>query len=61
MNEKEFITSAVDGLYKGFGTETGILFGIPAHLRDSVHMIVKLAVERTINQLQGGDIDGSND
>jgi hypothetical protein len=34
-------------LYAAYGTDTGILFGIPADLRGSVETIVKIAIEES--------------
>ena len=35
----------VEGIYKAYGTDTGVLFGIPVSQRGSVNAIVKLTIE----------------
>ena len=38
------IESMVTNLYRAFGTDTGILFGIPAECRPAVKAIVKIVM-----------------
>ena len=45
--EVDEITSA---LYKAYGSGTGILFGIPSDLQSSVRVIVRLVLERQLEE-----------
>ena len=39
---EEKIDETTDNLYKAYGSGTGVLFGIPSNLRESVRAIVKV-------------------
>ncbi len=50
MNEEKekremYIDKITDYLYDGYGSGTGVLFGIPSELKPSVRVIVKLVLE----------------
>ena len=40
------IDNITDGLYRAYGSGTGVLFGIPSDLKSSVRVIVKLVLEQ---------------
>ena len=50
--EGQEIDEITDELYRAYGSGTGILFGIPPHLRSSVRAIVKviLSMKQKINE-----------
>jgi len=35
-----------EAIYKGYGSDTGVLFGIPAQHRQAVETIIKLATDK---------------
>ena len=39
-----------DLMYQAYGSDTGVLFGIPAELRSSVKAIVRIAIRNSIDQ-----------
>ena len=45
--EVDEITSV---LYKAYGSGTGVLFGIPSNLQSSVRVIVRLVLERQLEE-----------
>jgi len=46
MVTKKEVDKATEELYAGFGTDTGILFGIPPNYKDAVSLIVKVILMR---------------
>jgi len=40
------IDEITDGIYRAYGSGTGVLFGIPSNLRTSVRAIIKLTLEK---------------
>lgn len=45
MNIEEKADEITDNIYHAYGSGTGVLFGIPSHLRKSVRAIVKITLE----------------
>lgn len=45
MNIEEKVDSITEELYYSFGSDTGVLFGIPPERKSSVRAIVKITVE----------------
>ena len=44
--ENAYYKEITEALYKGFGSETGYLFGIPPQHKQAVEAIVKLATNK---------------
>lgn len=49
IDEKE-ITEAI---YTGFGSDTGVLFGIPSNCRKAVETIVRLTISKVLELQEG--------
>ena len=46
MKTEQEIDEIIDALYRGYGSGTGVLFGIPANLKLSVRAIIKLVLKK---------------
>ena len=51
MNEEE-IDKNLNQLYEAYGSGTGVLFGIPPSLKQSVRAIIKLVLENQQNKVE---------
>jgi len=40
-----------NALYAGYGSDSGVLFGIPPEYKEAVFLIVDLAVDRALSEM----------
>ena len=44
MEEKD-IDELMDNIYRAYGSGTGVLFGIPSHLKPALRAVIKVVIE----------------
>ena len=49
-NPKHQPKEITEALYRGYGSDSGVLFGIPAECKQAVETVVKLTIDKVLEQ-----------
>jgi hypothetical protein len=57
MNTSDGATKLTESLYRAYGTDSGVLFGILPHMRPTVHSIIRLTLKYVGLEIINGEVN----